>query len=536
MRKYLILAVSACVIGAGWFVWSLTGNGYDNVKTRYRLAKIEKRDLVRSISATGTLSAVVTVDVGSQISGQISQILVDYNSPVKKGQVIAQIDPLNHEALVRQAQAELDLYKAKVASQEASVLRAQAELDSAESNLIAAKAAVSKSQASLKKAKQDMERSQNLVKNDFIAKTEYDTDLTTFHEAKAEMDKAQAQERAAQSAVKAKQATLVEQRAQIEEIKAQVRLKKASLDNRQVDLDHTIIRSPVDGVVIDRAIDVGQTVAASLQAPVLFTIAQDLKDMEVAASVDESDIGSIREGQEAYFTVDAFGTRKFTGQVKQIRKASTTVQNVVTYTVVIAAPNHDLSLLPGMTADVRVILDKRSQVLSVPDKALRFKPADNEVVTAAGSQAGGAAAADTGQARSGSGSSRLLTRLTEALGLSAGQQEQIRAGLKEVREKAKQTVKRPMGPPVSKSDQRNAMRMKIESIIMNTLTPAQRDKYTLLKKQRSASQASQGTLYLLDQEGRLAAYPVRIGISDGSYSEIRGRNLKLGQEVVMGRQ
>ena len=269
MRKtIIILVVIALLGGAAYYFYNQ--NGQETARAEYILAKLEKRDLVKSISATGTLRAVVTVEVGSQISGRIAEIMADYNSKVTKDQIIARLEPWSYEALVRQGEAELDLYKARTLSQEASVLKAQAELANAKATHQASEAALKKYQASLDNAQQELARSQTLTKKGIVAKTEYEKDRTTYQEAKAQMDQAKAQERAAFNQVAAREAALAESKAGIKEAQAQVRLKQAALDNRRVDLEHTIIRSPVDGIVIDRAVDVGQTVAASLQGPGAF--------------------------------------------------------------------------------------------------------------------------------------------------------------------------------------------------------------------------------------------------------------------------
>lgn len=526
MRKYIWAALAAIILGATGLFFSQ--NSGQSVKAAYRTAKLEQRNLVKSISATGSLSAVVTVDVGSQISGKISKLFVDYNSTVQKDQIIARIDPLDYEAKLRQAQAELDLYKAKVASQEAAVKGAQADLENSKSNLLAARAAVAKNQASLGNAKLELSRSQELIKKDFIARTEYDQDLTIFQQAKAQLEQASAQERAAQSQVRAKQAALEAQQAKIKEAEAQVRLKQASLESRKVDLDHTIIRSPVDGVVINREVDVGQTVAASLQAPVLFTIAQDLREMEVAASVDETDIGNIRQGQDAVFTVDAFGERKFTGKVRQIRKAATTVQNVVTYTVIIAAENRDLSLLPGMTAEVKIILQKRPRVLAAPNAALRFQPPEGARVINATDPANNSQTAPNRP-------NQRLARLARALELNNEQIRELKTVFSDLRQKRAEQGSQGFGPGAG-SRKRAKLRQKMENGILQVLTPAQREKYMQIARQRTTSQPRQGTIYTLEPDGGLKAWQVMVGVTDDAYSQVRAKGLEPGLTVVTGRQ
>lgn len=518
MRKYLYPSIAAAVL-AGLLAWWGLG-GKPAPQTGYRLAKIEQRDLTKSISATGTLSAVITVDVGSEVSGTIKELLVDFNSRVKKNQVVARLSQDSYLALVRQGEAEVALAKANLLAQKATVQRVRAELANAHSNLAAAKAQTSKVKATLENTAREAARRKTLAAKDFISRTEYDAAATALREAQATLEQSQAQQRAAQNLITAKRAGLASSEAQVQQAQAQIKLQQASLDKRRVDLDHTVIRSPVEGVVIARNVDVGQTVAASLQAPVLFTIAQDLSKMQVSASVDEADIGAIREGQETAFTVDAFGEREFKGKVTQIRKAAQTLQNVVTYNVIISADNADLALLPGMTADVRIMVQKRPQVLAVPNAALRFKPVGKKAVSAA--------------SPNGMGSSKALAeRLAKALEMSPAQKAKLMAGLRKLGEKFRAEAQ--ANPSTSRTGrQRDQMRKQAQSMIMALLSPDQQARYRRILSGRAAQGYKRGTLYRLDDQGALLSVPVRMGVSDGSFTEIRGRGLKPGMEVVLG--
>ena len=276
MRKSLIIFVLiAAVVAIGFWGKKIF---FENkaTKAQYRFAKVERRDIINSVSCSGELNAVVTVEVGSEISGQITKLSVDYNSQVKEGDIIARLDPKSYQALVRQAEAELALYKAKLLTQKATVVRCQADLQNVEALLAASQAQTKKARATMANAKRNFERKQALVKQGFISKNDYDVAKTTFAEVTAQLEQSQAQENAAVSKVASSKAGLIMAKAQIKEAEAQIQLKTAALDKRRVDLDNTIIRSPVNGVVIDRRVDEGQTVAASLQAPTLFTIAKDL--------------------------------------------------------------------------------------------------------------------------------------------------------------------------------------------------------------------------------------------------------------------
>lgn len=321
------LLVLVAIVYAAWHFFAAGGDAL-----KFKQAKVEMGSITAAVSATGTLNPVVSVQVGSQVSGQIKEILVDFNSPVKAGQLIARLDPETYRQRVIQAQADMEAARANLAMQQADVLRVQ---------------------ANLADTQRDYARKKLLVEKKFISPADLDKAQTTFDAAVAALRVAQAQ-------------TLSSA--------AQVRQRQALLAQAQVDLSRTEIRSPVDGVVVKRSVDTGQTVAASLQAPELFIIAKNLSDMQVETSVDEADVGRIQPGQSVSFTVDAFPSQHFAGQVKQVRKAASIVSNVVSYTVVVSAANPDLLLLPGMTANVRIITAHKDNALKVPNAALRFTP------------------------------------------------------------------------------------------------------------------------------------------------------------------
>ena len=314
---------------------------------KYRLGKVERGPLQAVVVASGTLNAVTTVQVGSQVSGQVQEIFADFNTQVKKNQVIARIDPQSFELRVNQARADVDAARSAVAV--------------AVSGLASQKAELGRVRVNLADAERDLNRKKTLVEKNFISPAELDKARTLYDSTIEQVKSVEAQRGIAES--------------QIGSAEAAVKQREALLKQAQVDLERTIIRAPVNGTVILRNIDAGQTVAASLQAPVLFTIAQDLRDMQVEAAIDEADVGRLGVGQQASFTVDAFPRRNFTGEIRQIRKSPINVQNVISYTVVISAANPDQSLLPGMTANVRVVVDSRENVLKVANAALRFRPA-----------------------------------------------------------------------------------------------------------------------------------------------------------------
>ncbi len=312
--RWLVAGVVAISAAAGMKVLSAR----KPAAPRFVTVTVERGRLVARVTATGTLSALVTVQVGSQVSGRISALHVDYNSPVKKGQLIAEIDP--------------ELFKASVAQ--------------ARANVVAAEGNLAKAKAQAVDAGRQLERSRALFGRQLVAQADLDT-------AQSNADGAQASVQAAEGSV------------------AQAR---AALNQAQVNLDYTRIVSPTDGVVISRSVDVGQTVAASLQAPTLFVIAEDLAKMQVDTSVAEADVGRLDAGMAATFTVDAYPGQVFRGTVRQVRNAPQTVQNVVTYDVVLDAPNPRQLLKPGMTATARIVVAARQDVLRVPDQALRYNP------------------------------------------------------------------------------------------------------------------------------------------------------------------
>jgi len=312
MKKIAIIgAIIISVAVAVFFLLRGRGN-----EPQFRTDKVVRGDIEMAVTATGTVNPVTTVLVGTQVSGTIKNIYVDFNSPVKKGQLIAQIDPALFEAQVNQAKA----------------------------NLLSAKANLEKAEATSVDAKRTMERNKELLAKNLIAQSDFDTAETNYETAKASVSAA----------------------------KSQVAQSEAALSSAEINLFYTKIVSPVDGIVVSRNVDVGQTVAASFQTPTLFSIAQDLTKMQIDTSVAEADIGNVKVGQDVEFTVDAYPDITFKGKVWQVRNAPITVQNVVTYDVVIQVDNPELKLKPGMTANVSIIISLRKDVLKIPNAALRF--------------------------------------------------------------------------------------------------------------------------------------------------------------------
>lgn len=371
-RRLLWLALVIVVAGliTGGYLYRQGSGG----RPPFRTAPAARGPLTAAVSSTGTLNAVITVQVGSQLSGQVKALYADFNSQVKKGQVIARLDPDTFEARVTQAAAQVEAARASVLNQQAALEKTRADLENARAALAAAKAQTAKSQVAVLDANRTLGRNRDLRQRGLIAQVDEDTAQAAYDSAVAQHEASRAQEQAQASAVRAAEAQLKVAEAQLQNARAQVGQSEAALRQAQVDLERTYIRAPVDGSVVSRSVDVGQTVAASLQAPTLFTIAQDLRNMQVDTSVDEADVGRIRLGQGVTFTVDSFPGRTFSGEVVQIRKAAQVIQNVVTYNVVVSAGNADLRLFPGMTANVRILIAQKDSVLQVPNAALRFRP------------------------------------------------------------------------------------------------------------------------------------------------------------------
>ena len=344
-KKYLIgiMVIILILLGGFFFYWLTSQSGSDQ---KFRFAKVERGEVNLVVTATGTINPVINVLVGSQVSGTIKALYADFNSQVKEGQVIAQIDPAIFEAQVEQG-------KANVLNAQANLLNAKANLENAKANLVKAEIAVVDT-------KRTLERNLPLMERKVIAQATMDTAQTNYDTALAQKEVAKAQVESAAS--------------QVESSKAQVEQAKATLKVAETNLKYSTIRSPVNGTVISRNVDVGQTVAASLQAPTLFTIAKDLTQMQVDTNVSEADVGRITVGQDSTFTVDAYPERIFRGKVSEIRNAPIIVQNVVTYDVVVLVDNKDLKLKPGMTANVSVMIAHREGVLKIPNAALRFRP------------------------------------------------------------------------------------------------------------------------------------------------------------------
>ncbi|MBM3358546.1 MAG: efflux RND transporter periplasmic adaptor subunit [Betaproteobacteria bacterium] len=491
-RNVIVAVVMAAVLAGGaaaygWWNSRATAPGY-------RFATIERGGITAAVSATGTLNPVVSVQVGSQVSGQIKEINVDFNSAVKKGQMIARIDPDSFALRVNQAMADLEAARATVLTQHANVAALRAE--------------VSRARVNLAEAEREFQRNKTLFEKEFVSA--------------AVRDRAQAGFESAQEQVKTAQAQMAVGEAQVRNVEALVKQREAQLAQARVDLERTAIRAPVDGIVVKRSVEPGQTVAASLQAPELFIIAQDLREMQVETSIDEAEVGRIRVGQNATFTVDSFPGRAFSGKVTQVRKAAQVVQNVVTYTAVVTTANPDLTLFPGMTANVRIVVDTREGALKVPNAALRFRPA-------------GAADAPKGEAKGeeGAGARQQANRerLTRELNLTPDQQARLEVIFSEMRQKI-DALQEQKGE--ARRRQLERFRAEARGKIAEMLNPEQRARYQEIVAEQTGRGGSRGRVWVLDGAGGPKAVTVRLGLNDGSFTELVSSELAEGAQVIVG--
>jgi HlyD family secretion protein len=519
-RSWVVAAL--VVLGAGgaaaW--WWQRDSG---PAVSWRSAKIERGTLQAAVSSSGTVNPVSQVSVGSQVSGQIREMLADFNTEVKKGQLIARIDPESFEYKVRQASADVEAARA-------AVLNAQA-------NVAAVMANVSKARLEADNAQRDLVRKQDLLGRSFISQADFENTRNSAGTLAESLKVAQAQLEVA--------------RAQAVSAQAVVRQREAAQAQARVDLERTEIRSPVDGVVIKRSVDVGQTVAASLQAPELFIIARNLQDMQVEASIDEADIARVRSGQAVSFTIDAFPGRSFEGRVGQIRKAAVSAQNVVTYTVVVAFSNPGSTLLPGMTANVRIVTDTRDSVLKVPNAALRVRIAGLEpAATASAPPSNGAAvpasaaapAAAAGRQRLPGGAGGPLgefrTRLANELQLAPAQLEKVDAILAEARPRFGDLRNL---PEEERGKARERLLAELRARVAEQLTPEQKQRYQQFAAESAGRQTTRGRIHLLGADGKPVAHDVRLGISDGVSTELvvapngpGAHALQEGASVIIG--
>jgi HlyD family secretion protein len=372
-RWKLSLLLAVLLLAAVASVARLTAPG-DAAEATFLTAPLERAPIVSSVTSTGTLNALVTVEVSSQISGQVAELFADFNDTVKAGQPIARLDQSLLQAQVEEAQGALSAAQARIPVQQAEIEQARNELERTRALGNVLDARLSLAESGLAAAERELKRREELRGRGMTAAQELDDAETARQAALARLAEAKAEIMVHEQEISIADAKLLKAKKVLLDAEAQVAEHEASAKRARIELERAVIRSPIDGVVIGRDVDRGQTVAASLEAPTLFTIARDLREMEVHATVDEADIGRIDVDQGAWFTVDAYPERRFTARVTQIRKAPEEVENVVAYTVVLRTTNADLTLLPGMTALVNITVASTDTVLTAPNAALRYRP------------------------------------------------------------------------------------------------------------------------------------------------------------------
>lgn len=487
--KWPLLALAALMVVAAY--WSMRGGE----SVSYRTTAAERGTVRVAIAATGKLSALSTVEVGAQVSGQVLSVEVDYNDRVTAGQAIAHIDPANFRSRLDQVQAELT---------------------SALANLESARANLGEAQATLRNAEANFQRAESIWERKLISRADYDATVAARDQAQARVASTTASIRVAQS---------------------QVEQRRAAVQNAQLDLDYTTIRSPVDGVVLLRSVEPGQTVASSFQTPVLFSIAEDLGKMQIELTVDESDVGQIRAGQDVRFNVDAFPGRDFAGTVRQVRLAATETSTVVTYPVIVDVDNRDGLLLPGMTANTEVLVSERADVLRLANAALRYRPADAAAASSGTGPAGGPPSAEM-IARFRAQAEQQQRELADRLQLNEAQRQQLTEAMSGMR----QRMMSGGGGTQSGGGQgsglsEDARRRRAAEAMATALQPLRAglstEQQMLLDEELALMANSRRSQVWVLRNGQAVETSVRIGLADSSFSEILS-GLAEGDQVVTG--
>lgn len=479
--KYLFTLAAPLVLLALGLTWMLDLGRASSARYTYDSAEVSRGSIRRVVSTSGPVRALVTVSVGSQLSGQIKEVRADFNTEVRAGQELAILDDRTFVAKTNQANADLAQARAAVTNQEAALLKAE---------------------AAMRQAERAFARVTQLQARGVSSAAALDNATRDIEVARAEVAVA---------------------RAQIEGGKANVLQKGALVEQARFDVERTHIRSPINGTVISRTVDVGQTVAASLQAPELFKIAQDLRRILIEAQVNEADVGAVREGNEATFTVDAYPERRFEGVVSQVRLAATEINSVVTYAVIIEALNEDRRLFPGMTATVQIETDKRDNVMRVSNDAIRFRPRDRAVPQQpgrAGAQGGGGPAARD----------RLIEQVRDELKLGEEQVAKLREELRRQVQGARAKGGKAKGADGDGSS-RTITNSRIEAALGPLLTPEQRTAFDRWKKGRENSRPA--LVWVLTATGDIESRAVRAGLADEQFTEIMGGQLAESERVVV---
>lgn len=527
-RRFLTMLAVALLGTAGLSAYLMLARA--EPAPAYRTARVEEGALVSGITATGALSALVTVEVGSQLSGQIAELYADFNSQVREGQVLARLNGDQLDARLAQARADREAAKATLNQQVAQLDRARAEVANARANVANAAAQILRSDLALKDAERDLGRRQELRGRGVVSTSELEKAETAARSARAQLASSTAQKQQAEAGLASAEASLEVSNAQVQVARAQIAQREAALQLIEVDVKRSVIRSPIDGVVVNRAINIGQTVAASLSAPTLFTIAQDLRQMEVLANINEADIGRVREGLPVRFTVTAFPGEVFGGTVSQVRLAPNQDQNVVTYIAVITVENPGLRLLPGMTANLSITVNERERVVKLPNAALRFRPPGVEAppdALAPTPTLGGPNGGRGAQALA-----ALVKALSDDLSLGEAKRKELDAIVADARDRF-EALGAEAGDPERRRAEARDIRARAEGRIAAALGPDQRARFEAVLASRAGAEAAR-TVWVPGSGGAPVGVPIRLGISDGSFTEVVSGDLAAGQEVIVG--
>lgn len=554
MRRLWMLALLVLAGAGGWVYVDRTSAAAP--EANWRVAKIDRGAIVAAVSATGTINPISTVIVGSQLSGLVKEIRVDFNDRVKAGDIVARLDDTQVRARLEGARADLAQAQAQVSVQQAQTLKNAADAERARALLADAEAQLRRLDLLIADAEKTFQRQSELNSRGVAS-------AVTLQQAKTALDTQRAQRASAQAQIGSARAAIAALEADAKVIAAQGLAAQATAQQRaavvkqiEVDLSNTEIRSPVDGVVVQRQIELGQTVAASLQAPTLFLIAQDLAQMEIYANIDETDVGRVRAGQTVGFTVNAWPARTFEGRLKLVRLGSQTVQNVVIYTAIVSVENPRLELRPGMTANLRIVTDRRENVLRVPNAALRWRPASTAPAPSAapanplgGGLAGGP---PVGFGRGGGGGGgtaggRVMTEFAEAIKAElkpdAAQQARIDEILASARGRFGQAMTGAEG--AARGEKLREVRQQLAREIEAVLTAEQKPLFAALSQRlaaqrggpggRSGAAAGQpGRVFVAGADGEPQPLALTLGATDGTMTEVLSGGLAEGQEVIVG--
>ncbi|MGL5362044.1 MAG: efflux RND transporter periplasmic adaptor subunit [Bosea sp. (in: a-proteobacteria)] len=538
MKRWIVVAGVVLAAGAaGWVVLRPgTGGASD---TPYRTAALDRGQIIASVRATGTLTPVSTVLVGSMLSGQIIEILADYNSQVKANQVVARLNADQIKARRDAAEADLAQSRSELAVRKAMLERSRATRLKADSTVKDIQAQRDRISAQLAEAKRNTERQRELFGRAVGSQQALDTAKTQLDMQTASLASAEAQIASARSELLGLDADVSLAQAQILSAEAAMLGRDAKLKDILIDLERSEIRSPVDGVVVQRQVEIGQTVAASFSSPTLFQIAQDLREIDIYANIDEADVGRLKPGQVVSFTVNAYPARTFEGEVRLVRLGAQTIQNVVTYTAVMRVQNADLTLLPGMTANLQVVTEDRRDVLRVPNAALRFRPVGTTPAALANvSPAEGARPAAPGAGGQQGGAGRALATLRERIDTeikpTPEQAKAIAAIFVETRSGNRNMQN------LSEDERRAAFRAARTDLtvkIAAALDPERRKAFEAMMQAAPQRQqeAPPARIFVLDAAtNQPKPVTIRVGPTDGAFTQVVSGDLGDGAQVIVG--